>query len=138
MRFLARLPVPDADPADFLPALQRVQDRPPSPLGRKVLWTLLVLVGGTLLWSMLGKLDIVAVADGKLVPATYVKIVQPVEQGVVREILVREGETVREGQNQKLSVRSSRRRSDSNKGSANIFGVSAVTRPARYRNPVGR
>jgi HlyD family secretion protein len=93
-----RISIPDADPADFLPALQRVQDKPPSPLGRTVLWTLLALVGATLGWAALGKLDIVAVAEGKLVPASYVKIVQPSEQGVVKEILVREGEQVREGQ----------------------------------------
>jgi hemolysin D len=94
----SRISLPDADPADFLPALQRVTDRPPSPLGRAVLWTVLALVGGTLLWAALGKLDIVAVAEGKLVPMSYVKIVQPAEQGVVKEILVQEGEQVREGQ----------------------------------------
>jgi HlyD family secretion protein len=93
-----RIPIPDADPADFLPALQRVTDNPPSPLGRKVLWTVLALFGATLTWAMLGKLDIVAVAEGKLVPSTYVKIVQPAEQGVVKDILVNEGEEVREGQ----------------------------------------
>jgi HlyD family secretion protein len=93
-----RISMPDADPADFLPALQRVTEHPPSPLGRKVLWSVLGLVGGALLWAALGKLDIVAVAEGKLVPASYVKIVQPAEQGVVKEILVREGEQVREGQ----------------------------------------
>src|SRR6202171_1174687 len=93
-----RISMPDADPADFLPALQRVTERPPSPLGRKVLWSVLALVGATLLWAALGKLDIVAVAEGKLVPASYVKIVQPAEQGVVKEILVQEGEQVREGQ----------------------------------------
>jgi HlyD family secretion protein len=95
---IPRIPIPDADPVDFLPALQRVQERPPSPLGRKVLWTVLALVGATLLWAALGKLDIVATAEGKLVPSTYVKIVQPAEQGVVKEILVQEGEEVREGQ----------------------------------------
>lgn len=94
----SHISVPDADPADFLPALQRVQAKPPSPLGRKVLWTVLALVGGTLAWATFGKLDIVAVADGKLVPMSYVKIVQPAEQGLVKEILVTEGQAVREGQ----------------------------------------
>jgi HlyD family secretion protein len=63
-----------------------------------VLWTVLGLIGGTLLWAAFGRLDIVAVAEGKLVPATYLKIVQPAEQGVVKEILVQEGQEVREGQ----------------------------------------
>ena len=91
-------PFDQADPADFLPALARVQERTPSPLGRMVLYTVLALVAATLAWAALGKLDIVAVAEGKLVPASYVKIVQPAEQGVVKSILVREGETVADGQ----------------------------------------
>ena len=83
---------------DFLPALQRVEEKPPSPLGRTLLWTVLALVAATIGWAALAKLDVVAVADGKLVPAGYLKIVQPTEQGVVKEILVREGQTVREGE----------------------------------------
>jgi HlyD family secretion protein len=51
-----------------------------------------------MLWATFGRLDIVAVADGKLVPQTYLKIVQPAEQGIVKEILVKEGEFVRHGQ----------------------------------------
>src|SRR6266850_4075224 len=88
----------EADPKDFAPGILRVQDRPPSPLGRRVLWTVLGLFGTTLLWALLGRLDIVAVADGKLVPASYLKIVQPAEQGIVKEILVKEGEAVGAGQ----------------------------------------
>lgn len=91
-------PIADANPADFQPALLQVQTRPPAPLGRGVLYVLLGLVAATLAWTMLAKLDIVALAEGKLVPAGYLKIVQPSEQGVVREITVREGELVKEGQ----------------------------------------
>jgi len=91
-------PAGQADPRDFLPGLQRVQARAPSPLGRQVLWVLLALVAATLAWTAFARLDIVAVAEGKLVPTGYLKIVQPVEQGVLKEILVNEGEEVREGQ----------------------------------------
>ncbi len=84
--------------ADFAPALLRIQQNPPAPLAGMLLRLLLGLCIGVLLWSALGRLDIVAVADGRLVPQSYLKIVQPAEQGVVREILVREGERVREGQ----------------------------------------
>ena len=88
----------DADPVDFQPGLLQVQSRPPAPLGRGVLYVVLGLVGTVFLWAAIAKLDIVAVADGKLVPAGYLKIVQPSEQGVVKEILVQEGESVRAGQ----------------------------------------
>jgi HlyD family secretion protein len=87
----------DANPVDFQPALLQVQSRPPAPLGRGVLYALLGLVAA-LGWAALAKLDIVATAEGKLVPAGYLKIVQPSEQGVIKEIFVREGEAVREGQ----------------------------------------
>ena len=98
MRLFDKLSLPQADPAEFSPPLIRLQDSPPSPLGRRVLYVLLGLLVGLLIWSVLGRLDIVAVAEGKLVPHSYVKIVQPAEAGIVREILVREGQAVRAGE----------------------------------------
>jgi len=87
-----------ADPADFSPPLLRIQQNPPVPLAGWTLRLLLGLLSCVLLWAMFGRLDIVAVADGKLVPSTYLKIVQPAEQGIVKEILVKEGEAVQAGQ----------------------------------------
>jgi HlyD family secretion protein len=45
-----------------------------------------------------GKLDIVAVTQGKLVPQSYVKVVQPADSGIIRKILVKEGDQVTAGQ----------------------------------------
>jgi len=87
-----------ANPSDFSPPLLRIQQKPPPPLAGWMLRLLLALITCLLLWATFGQLDIVAVADGKLVPSTYLKIVQPPEQGIVREILVKEGEAVRAGQ----------------------------------------
>src|SRR5574343_336522 len=91
-------PKAEANPLDFSPPLLRLQEAPPNPLGRKVLWGLLTLLLALLLWALIGKLDIVAVAEGKLIPESYVKIVQPAESGIVKEILVREGQSVKAGQ----------------------------------------
>ncbi len=88
----------EADPAEFAPGLARIENAAPSPLGRAVLYCVVALVAATFAWAALARLDIVAVAEGKLVPAGYLKIVQPSEPGVVREIAVREGEAVRTGQ----------------------------------------
>jgi hemolysin D len=82
----------------FSPALLRLQERPPSPLPRVLLALVAALCVALGAWSTLGRLDVVAVAQGRLVPQSYVKVVQPVEGGIVREILVREGEAVRAGQ----------------------------------------
>jgi hypothetical protein len=62
---------------NFAPEVLAVQERPPAPLPRAVLYTLLVLFGVLPAWTLIGKLDIVATAQGKLVPQTYVKVVQP-------------------------------------------------------------
>ena len=83
---------------DFAPSILAIQARPASPLPRVMLYTLLTLFVLMALWAMIGKVDVVAVAQGKLVPQSYVKIVQPAEAGIVKEILVREGDTVAQGQ----------------------------------------
>lgn len=95
---LPTLPKTDPDPLDFSPPLLRLQDSPPNPVGRAILTALLILLVALILWAVLGKLDIVAVAEGKLVPQSYLKIVQPSESGIVKEILVKEGEEVKAGQ----------------------------------------
>jgi len=84
--------------SEFLPAILRLQEEPPSPLPRFVLWTVLALAGALALWASFGKLDVVAVAEGRLVPKSQLRIVQPAEGGVMRELLVKEGERVQTGQ----------------------------------------
>ena len=82
----------------FASDIVRVERENPSPLPRAVLHLALALFGALLCWAYFGKLDVVAESRGKLVPQTFLKIVQPAEAGIVRDILVREGEAVREGQ----------------------------------------
>ena len=82
------------DHFDFSPGILGVQERPPSPLPRMVLRGVLLLMLLMLLWALLGRLDVVSVAEGKLVPVSYIKIVQPSEAGIVREIAIREGQAV--------------------------------------------
>lgn len=64
---------------------------------------LFVAMGATLIvttvaWAANGKLDVVSPATGEVVPSTQVKEVQHLEGGIVREFLVREGESVEAGQ----------------------------------------
>ena len=87
-----------ADALDFSPAILRLQREPPSPLPRLVLYVLGALLVGLAVWSIVGRLDIIAVAPGRLVPVSYVKVVQPVDAGVIKDILVHEGDVVKAGQ----------------------------------------
>lgn len=82
----------------FLPAALEVQEKPPSPAGRSLLWLLLALFCAGLLWAVFGRVDIVVSAPGRVVPNGQVKVVQAPEAGTVARIHVREGERVEAGQ----------------------------------------
>lgn len=75
-----------------------MEDSNPSGMPVSILYSIIGLFCALILWSLFGKLDIDASAKGKLIPRTYIKVVQPVDAGVVKEILVREGQKVRRGQ----------------------------------------
>ena len=92
----ARPPAPAA--AEFAADALSLEHAPPSPLPRVVMYVVLALFAVLLVWAALGRLDIIAVAPGKLVPATYVKVVQPADSGIIKDILVREGSRVKAGQ----------------------------------------
>jgi len=83
---------------EFLPAVLEVQDSPPSPIGRAVIWSVMLLVVIAVAWACLGQVDIVATAQGKIITAGNIKTIQPLEIGVVKKIHVREGQKVNKGE----------------------------------------
>lgn len=74
-----------------------VVDSPPSPLGRGILFTITVFFLIALTWSIVGEVDIIATAQGKVIPSGKVKVIQPLETGVVRTIHVHDGQIVNAG-----------------------------------------
>lgn len=83
---------------EFLPAALEIVERPVSPTGRISAY---LLGGGLALalgWAVFGKLDVVASAQGRLIPVDNVKLIQSSDTGIVRAILVRDGQEVRKGQ----------------------------------------
>ena len=79
---------------EFLPAILEVTETPPSPTGRLVMWTILLLTVVALAWSYLGHINEVAVAAGKVIPSGQIKTVQVKNKGIVKEINVEEGQIV--------------------------------------------
>jgi len=76
--------VSSSDRLAFSPAMLALQSAVPSPMPRVVLWTLVLLVGGALCWATFGKLDVVSVAEGRLVPQSYLQVAQPAD-GVYKD-----------------------------------------------------
>lgn len=85
------------DERAFLPAHLELTESPTSPAARTFLWLIMAFFTAALLWACIGKLDIVAVAQGKIVAGSRTKVVQPAETAVVKRILVRDGQAVKRG-----------------------------------------
>ena len=88
----------DIDESVFQPAVLAIRESPPSTPARLVAYTLIVFFLAALLWSLIGKLDVIAVAHGKVIPAGHSKTIQSPESGIVAAILVQEGDIVAKGQ----------------------------------------
>ncbi len=82
----------------FLPAALEVTETPPSPFGRAVMWLIMAVALVALLWAVLARVEMVASAEGRLVPTGRLRTVEALEPGLVRAIAVREGEHVKAGQ----------------------------------------
>ncbi|OYX65786.1 MAG: hypothetical protein B7Y88_07185 [Sphingomonadales bacterium 32-64-17] len=83
---------------EFLPAALEATETPPSPTGRAILWTIVIVTLLALLWACLSMIDVVAVAEGRVVPRGRLQSVEAAEAGVIRAIHVREGQRVTAGQ----------------------------------------
>ena len=83
---------------DFLPAALEVQETPPSPIGRFILWSIVILLVIAIAWASLSKVDIVAATRGKLVVNELSRPVNSAVTAEIVEVLVKEGEHVEKGQ----------------------------------------
>ena len=80
---------------------RRYRERKPYRVGigtHVFLLSCVALVVTFFAWSAIGKLEEVSAATGEVVPSSQLKTVQHLEGGIVRQILVREGDKVKQGQ----------------------------------------
>lgn len=83
---------------EFLPAALEVIDTPASPLGRATLWLITALVALLIAWACIGRVDVVAVAEGRVVPSGRTKELRPLETSIVSGIHVENGQWVKAGE----------------------------------------
>jgi len=70
----------------------------PLPGWRLVAWPVMILLALSIGWANFATLDEVSIATGEVVPAGRIRVIQHLEGGIIQEIYVTEGDTVREGQ----------------------------------------
>ena len=70
-----------------------------NPRGAGILiWVTLLALGLLLVWASLAHLDEVTRGEGKVIPSRQLQVLQSLDGGLVQEIMVREGDMVKEGQ----------------------------------------
>jgi len=82
----------------FKPHLVEIEESPVSPLGRMILWTILILMTLTFLWLFFAKTDVIVSSRATVVPVGDVKILQPLTTGVVQKIYIKEGDKISQGE----------------------------------------
>lgn len=83
--------------AQFLPAALALQETPVHPAPRYLQWLIMTLATLAVLWAVLGQVDVVATASGRIVPSGRSKVIQPHEVAVVKAIHVTDGQAVKAG-----------------------------------------
>ena len=82
---------------EFLPGALEIVETPAAPKAYWLMWLVIGIFILALLWAFFGTVDEVAVATGKVVPAGYTKTIQAEDKGVVKHILVKDGDNVKAG-----------------------------------------
>jgi hemolysin D len=82
---------------EFLPVALEILETPPPPFPIALIGTICLVALTALVWSFVGRLDVHAVAPGKVESAGYSKVVEPLEPGKIAAIHVEAGQSVRAG-----------------------------------------
>lgn len=82
---------------EFLPPALQILETPPSPVRLWLIGAICLFVVLAIVWMYFGKIDVIAVAPGKIEPVGRVKVVQPIESGQVRDLFVSNGSLVHQG-----------------------------------------
>ena len=83
---------------EFHPLNVEIEDRPINPLGPVILWIVVAIITFGVLWLFFAKIDVVLSARGQVIPTGEIKILQPIETGVISKINIKEGDYITKGQ----------------------------------------
>ncbi|MCI6988942.1 MAG: HlyD family secretion protein [Campylobacter sp.] len=87
------------DSYEFSPGIIEIEETPLNPLGRAIFYIVVAIIVFGLLWLFLAKVDIVVSSQGKFIPSGNIKILKPLENGIISSILIKEGDRVKKGDN---------------------------------------
>ncbi|MDG3086289.1 HlyD family type I secretion periplasmic adaptor subunit [Vibrio hannami] len=91
---------------------------------RILLWVMVLFFAFAVGWASWAQIDKVTVGEGKIIPSSQLQVVQNLEGGLVKQILVREGQEVEEGQ-QLILIDDTRFRSDFRERAQQVLNLTA-------------
>jgi len=74
-----------------------LESKYPMPAWRLIGLVVILLISGFIVWTQIAKLEEVSVLAGEVVPQDQVKVIQHLEGGIIKDVLVREGQIVKAG-----------------------------------------
>ena len=86
------------DAHEFKPLLVEIEEEPLNPLGRSIFWIVVCAIFFVGAWMCIGKVDVVVVAKGRVIPDGEIKVLQPLTTGVITHIHVKSGDFVKKGE----------------------------------------
>lgn len=91
-------PEKNAQDYEYMPPVVAASQRRVRRLAPLMLLVITAFFGVGLLWAGFSEIDEVTRGEGKIIPSGKNKIVSHLEGGIIKKILVKEGDTVQEGQ----------------------------------------
>lgn len=88
----------DDSELEFMTPVSAAHLSKPSPMANIMLYSIVSFFVIAFAWAKLAEIDEVTRADGRVIPSSQIKMVDHLEGGIVKDILVREGEVVESGQ----------------------------------------
>ncbi len=75
--------------ADFAPDVNAAAVQGSTPKSRLLLFFIILFFVGAVIWAKYAVIDEVTHADGKVVPSSRVQVIQNLEGGILKAVLVR-------------------------------------------------
>ena len=82
----------------YISEVNAAQVLEPAPAAMWAVYLMLAFIGTAIAWASMSEIDIVAKASARVVPDGREQIIASLEGGILREMLVREGQQVAQGQ----------------------------------------
>lgn len=87
-----------SDENAFLPAHLELTETPVSALPKWSARLIMLFLLLAIIWASVGKVEIVTVAEGKITTSSRSKTIQPLETAIVKNVFVKNGDEVQQGQ----------------------------------------